>query len=240
MPAPRLYDARLQAGFAEGQTVGNRDPRPGQFTDLRAKRAARFDQRIGIGAAPTTDNALNIATNASTTSTSQAGVRVRSTASSAATAEFDQFSAEGATQAATFTVAAVRGFRVKNATKGAGSTITAQMGVDVDDLTSGTANYAYRGRVLTGASKYNLYMDGTAVNYLAANLLLGTLTDGMTAGGSLAVAQDLAHRGTKVGFFNTAPATKPTVTGSRGGNAALASLLTALASLGILIDSTTA
>ena len=33
---------------------------------------------------------------------------------------------------------------------------------------------------------------------------------------------------------------KPTVTGSRGGNAALASLLTALANLGILTDSTTA
>ncbi len=33
---------------------------------------------------------------------------------------------------------------------------------------------------------------------------------------------------------------KPTITGSRGGNAALASLLTALASYGIITDSTTA
>ena len=38
----------------------------------------------------------------------------------------------------------------------------------------------------------------------------------------------------------TAPIVKPTVTGSRGGNAALASLLTALASLDFIIDSTTA
>lgn len=44
-----------------------------------------------------------------------------------------------------------------------------------------------------------------------------------------------------VGFFNTAAiTTKPTVTGSRGGNAALASLLTTLASTGLLTDSTTA
>ena len=71
----------------------------------------------------------------------------------------------------------------------------------------------------------------------SGNLLLGTTTDGMTAAGSIAIAKDLAHRGTKLGFYNTAPAVKPTVTGSRGGNAALASLLTALAGLGLLTDS---
>jgi hypothetical protein len=42
------------------------------------------------------------------------------------------------------------------------------------------------------------------------NLLLGTFTDGMTTGGSLAVAQDLAHRGTKVGFNNSAPVAQST------------------------------
>jgi len=41
-----------------------------------------------------------------------------------------------------------------------------------------------------------------------------------------------------IGFFGHAPAAKPAVTGSRGGNAALASLLTALAGLGLLTDST--
>lgn len=43
----------------------------------------------------------------------------------------------------------------------------------------------------------------------------------------------------KIGF-NGAPISKPTVTGSRGGNAALASLLTALASYGLIIDGTSA
>jgi hypothetical protein len=46
--------------------------------------------------------------------------------------------------------------------------------------------------------------------------------------------------GNKVGFYGANPAAKPTVTGSRGGNAALASLLTALATLGLITDSTTA
>lgn len=46
--------------------------------------------------------------------------------------------------------------------------------------------------------------------------------------------------GTTAGFFGAAPASKPTVTGSRGGNAAVASALTALATLGLITDSTTA
>jgi hypothetical protein len=41
-----------------------------------------------------------------------------------------------------------------------------------------------------------------------------------------------------MGFFGGTPASKPTITGSRGANAALASLLTELAGLGILTDST--
>lgn len=40
-------------------------------------------------------------------------------------------------------------------------------------------------------------------------------------------------------FFGATPTTKPVVTGSKGGNAALASLITALATLGLITDSTT-
>lgn len=43
-----------------------------------------------------------------------------------------------------------------------------------------------------------------------------------------------------LGFFGSAAIAKPAVTGSRGGNAALASLLTQLANLGLITDSTTA
>ncbi len=43
-----------------------------------------------------------------------------------------------------------------------------------------------------------------------------------------------------IGFFGTAATTKQTVSGSRGGNAALASLLSALAAHGLLTDSSTA
>lgn len=44
--------------------------------------------------------------------------------------------------------------------------------------------------------------------------------------------------GTKLGFYGTEPVVKPTVTGSTGSNAALISLLSALADLGLITDST--
>jgi hypothetical protein len=45
---------------------------------------------------------------------------------------------------------------------------------------------------------------------------------------------------TRVGFYNATPIAKPTVTGAKGSNAALGSLLTALASYGLITDSSTA
>jgi len=56
---------------------------------------------------------------------------------------------------------------------------------------------------------------------------------GLQVDGSLSVVGN-------VGFFGAAAAAKPAITGSRGGNAALASLLTALAGLGLITDNTTA
>ena len=54
-------------------------------------------------------------------------------------------------------------------------------------------------------------------------------------------ALSIAASGTaaQIGFLGAAPVVRPTVSGSRGANAALASLLTALANLGLIVDSTT-
>jgi hypothetical protein len=57
---------------------------------------------------------------------------------------------------------------------------------------------------------------------------------------NITVGANLAHTGSNLGFYSHAAAAKPTVTGAKGANAALASLLTALAGLGLLTDSSTA
>lgn len=64
----------------------------------------------------------------------------------------------------------------------------------------------------------------------AKNLILGS-----TTGTKIGTATTQ-----KLGFWNATPVVKQTVTGSRGGNAALASLLTALATAGLVVDSSSA
>jgi len=64
---------------------------------------------------------------------------------------------------------------------------------------------------------------------------IGTATPAakLDVNGSARIAVD-------VGFYGTTPQAKQTVTGSRGGNAALTSLLTALATIGLITNNTTA
>jgi hypothetical protein len=52
-------------------------------------------------------------------------------------------------------------------------------------------------------------------------------------------ARNIKMSGTGLGFFGTPAIAKPTVSGSKGGNAALTSLITALANYGLITDSTT-
>ena len=56
---------------------------------------------------------------------------------------------------------------------------------------------------------------------------------------SSSTAMLVVRNDNRLGFFGATEVARPTVTGSRGGNAALASALTALASLGLVTDSST-
>lgn len=82
-----------------------------------------------------------------------------------------------------------------------------------------------------------------AVNIARTAYTFGNTTDNpsytFTGTGAFGIGGTLAVAGNS-GFNGTAPIAKPTITGSRGGNAALASLLTALANYGLITDSTTA
>lgn len=64
--------------------------------------------------------------------------------------------------------------------------------------------------------------------------------DQWTTDDALIVSLMFRHMGTTLGFYGATAVTKPSVTGSRGGNAALGSLISALAALGLITDSTTA
>lgn len=93
---------------------------------------------------------------------------------------------------------------------------------------AGTTRYGYVGDPATGDSNIALRAEiGALILGDSGNASAITISSGNTK-----------IAGT-IGFNNTAPIAKPTVTGSRGGNAALASLLTALANYGLITNSTT-
>ena len=89
--------------------------------------------------------------------------------------------------------------------------------------------------------------DSTHTNFYAFDLPTGSggvLRIRCQSGGAsccdIGTNGSFRHLSTQLGFYGASTITKPAVTGSRGGNAALASLITALANLGLVTDSTTA
>jgi hypothetical protein len=106
------------------------------------------------------------------TSIAQQGV-VASTVTNEARS-FDSFAQ---TAAASFTLPSYVHYRTQQATLGAGSAITNQYGFWTDaSLIGATNNYGFFGNIAAGAGRWNLYMAGTAANYMAGNLGIGVTT----------------------------------------------------------------
>lgn len=105
---------------------------------------------------------------------------------------------------------------------------------------------------MTTGSVWYVHVGSPAENAIVATLnaavdlyynnakVFETISGGAKTTGTHQITGNLDHDGSNVGFYSTAPAAKQTVTGSRGGNAALASLLTGLAAIGLITDSSSA
>ena len=98
----------------------------------------------------------------------------------------------------------------------------------------------------TTAGSFITYYQGGGWHIVGTNLAEDTIVVGgfrtsqwanvaLYAGANLM----LTASATALGFFGGAGTAKPTVTGSKGGNAALSSLMTALSGLGLVTDTTT-
>ena len=116
-----------------------------------------------------------------------------------------------------------------------GAAVTVQGGLTVTSnhsQTSGTYSYNSSGSwTAITSSGAELRATGTSTNLILSN---GTTQasrwiHASTASGTL-----------QIGFLGASPVARQNVTGSRGGNAALASLCSALANLGLITNSTSA
>lgn len=74
------------------------------------------------------------------------------------------------------TITSVIGFQAANASVN-GGTVTTKEGFRCVDLTGATNHYGFRGQLTSGTGKYNLYMSGTADNYLSGDVLIGSATN---------------------------------------------------------------
>ena len=159
---------------------------------------------VGIGSTTLTATTLRIS-KAQTGATSINTILSSGQINSDVTASVNNFASQLLTQAATFTLGSFSHFRASDTLKGAGSTITNEYGFNVDDLTFGTNSFGFYGNISSGTGRWNLYMNGTADNYLAGDLGIGTtsVTNWLNIGASTTAK---AHINLAAGATPTAPA----------------------------------
>jgi hypothetical protein len=79
------------------------------------------------------------------------------------------------TAAASFNLTNLQHYFAEQGTFGAGSTVTNQYGFFVDSsMTGATNDFGFYGNLAAGANIWNLFMTGTAANYMAGSLAIGT------------------------------------------------------------------
>lgn len=122
--------------------------------------------------------ALTIGSPAVASGTNSYGIYGASTVPSGATGTFSQFYSNPRT-AAGLASTLISQYRATSVTLGSGSTIATLEGFSATNvLTQGSVNYGFRGSIpASGTARWNIYMDGTAPNYVAGEFLIGSSTD---------------------------------------------------------------
>lgn len=146
-------------------------------TNLASGERMRIDAsgRIGFFAAAGNDTSVLLGGTAVSTGTSLFMFRNIQAVNSTVTSFAAGFENQANTQAASFTLGTYAGFRAQQGTFGVGSAVTNQSGFDADSsLIGATNNYGFRGRIASGTNRWNIFMDGSAANYLAGQTTINS------------------------------------------------------------------
>jgi len=140
-----------------------------------------FSDSLGIGNTSLANYNLRITKNITGATTSYAIRQDGIVQSDSTTAAYGMRN-DMNTAAASFTVGSYNHYYATEGTIGAGSAVTNQYGFIVtSSMTSATNNYGFFGAIASGANRWNLYMGGTAQNYLAGALSIGVTTANASA-----------------------------------------------------------
>jgi hypothetical protein len=130
--------------------------------------------RVGMGGTPSASIPVNIAYNL-TGSTSVTNIRAIPSVLSDVTTNAIVFRSNPFTQAAAFTLGGLLHYDAAQGTIGAGSTVVNQYGFNAAaSLIGATNNYGFFSSIPSGTGRWNFYANGTADNYFAGNVGIGT------------------------------------------------------------------
>ena len=143
---------------------------------------------LGIGSTSLTDTTLNIAKNITGAATYFV-VRQSGVVQSDANTNILAFNNQLNTQATSFVLTQYIHYNATQGTIGAGSSVGTNTGFNVSpSMIGGTNNYGFRSGIPVGAGRWNLFIDGTAANFLAGDTGIGTQSLGtatmLTIGGT--------------------------------------------------------
>lgn len=159
-------------------TVPTLNSTTGTITTLNSTTATLTSAGIGIATLPQVSLRIG---RSITGSPNSWGVLSSGAIQSDVTSSAEIYRSNPSTAAASFTLTDLSHFNASLSSIGAGSSITNQYGFfAASSLSGATNNYGFFGAISSGANKWNLYMSGTALNYVAGRFLFGTLTDDAT------------------------------------------------------------
>ena len=131
---------------------------------------------------------------------------------------------QNSTQATAFTLTNLSHFGASQGTVGAGSTITNQYGFNADSsLIGATNNYGFYSNIPAGTGDWNFYANGTADNYFAGDVGIGTISPAYPLQVSTASETNIAITGgtsseTNIFFGDSGSATIGRITYNNSGD----------------------
>jgi hypothetical protein len=151
---------------------------------LQVNGTAYFSNSLAIASATYAYEGLSLRKNLTGLSIAY-GVVSAGTIQSDVTTAASYYESNARTQAATFTVSALYHFNALQVSFGAGSTVSSQYGFFANSsLIGATNNYGFFGDIPSGTNRWNLFMNGSAPNYINGSLGIGTTS---TSGARLSI-----------------------------------------------------
>jgi hypothetical protein len=142
-----------------------------------------FAGKVGVGNAPISTSKFLVGGTV-TGSASQSAAAVNVEHQSDVTTSAIGVSSTNGTQATSFTLTSLSSFQALQGTFGGGSAVTNQYGfISNANLTGATNNYGFFSNIAAAANRWNFYANGTARNYMAADLTVNGST-AIPAGGT--------------------------------------------------------